>query len=127
MKVLVCAFNKERGLSLDYETSRRFVISSSVLSPPGVLTTRTVQISAAWFPPEERTRATSIGQMCNALGVGVSYLLAMAIVTREDAEDSDSCLEVFNNFLIISAIELSFQSKTMRGFAKSLYLQTSHL
>ena len=52
--------------------------------------TRTVQISAAWFSPEERTRATSIGQMCNALGVGVSYLLAMAIVTREDAEDSDA-------------------------------------
>ena len=49
-----------------------------------------MQISAAWFPPEERTRATSIGQMCNALGVGVSYLLAMAIVTRGDAEDSDA-------------------------------------
>ena len=90
MKVLVCNFNKERGLPLDYETSRRFVTSSSVLSPPGVMITRTVQISAAWFPPEERTRATSIGQMCNALGVGVSYLLAMAIVTREDAEDSDA-------------------------------------
>ena len=39
-----------------------------------------IQISATWFPPHERTRATSIGQMFNALGVGVSFFLANVIV-----------------------------------------------
>ena len=65
-------------------------LSAVCRAHPGLIITRTLQISAAWFPPEERTRATSIGQMCNALGVGVSYLLAMAIVTSGDAGDSDA-------------------------------------
>ena len=42
-----------------------------------------ILISAAWFPAGERTRATSIGQMANALGVGVSYLLVSGLVTRD--------------------------------------------
>ena len=46
-------------------------------------------ISALWFPPHERTRATSIGQMFNALGVGVSYLLGNLIVSREETEDME--------------------------------------
>ena len=48
-----------------------------------------IQISASWFPPHERTRATSIGQMFNALGVGVSYLLGSTIVSKDDQENSD--------------------------------------
>ena len=39
-----------------------------------------IKISATWFPPHERTRATSIGQMANALGMGVSFFLANVIV-----------------------------------------------
>ena len=50
-----------------------------------------IQISAAWFPPNERTRATSIGQMFNALGVGVSYLLGRFLVsTDDDVSDDES-------------------------------------
>jgi len=49
-----------------------------------------IQISAAWFPPNERTRATSISQMFNALGVGVSYLLGTFIVGEADTGGS-SC------------------------------------
>ena len=55
-----------------------------------------IQISAAWFPPNERTRATSISQMFNALGVGVSNLLGTLVVrevhmddTNEDTDDVD--------------------------------------
>ena len=37
-----------------------------------------IQISAAWFPPNERTRATSISQMFNALGVmSLIYLVLL--------------------------------------------------
>ena len=43
-----------------------------------------IQISAAWFPPNERTRATGISQMANALGVGVSFFLSNLIVSKED-------------------------------------------
>ena len=38
-----------------------------------------IQISATWFPPQERTRATSISQMFNAVGVGVSFFLGTLI------------------------------------------------
>ena len=48
-----------------------------------------ITISALWFPPNERTRATSIGQMFNALGVGVSYLLGNTIVSREETGETE--------------------------------------
>ena len=38
------------------------------------------------FPPHERTRATSISQMFNAVGVGVSFLLGNFIVSQEDSQ-----------------------------------------
>ncbi|XP_023321916.1 disrupted in renal carcinoma protein 2 homolog isoform X3 [Eurytemora carolleeae] len=47
-----------------------------------------IQISSAWFPPTERTFATSIGQMFNALGVGVSFIFGTFIV-REASEDCE--------------------------------------
>jgi len=54
-----------------------------------------IKISALWFPPNERTRATSIGQMFNALGVGVSYLLTKALVTKyENVEDRDHLYDI---------------------------------
>ena len=81
---------RHRGAHRHVRTHHGQWLSAVCRAHPGLIITRTVQISAAWFPPEERTRATSIGQMCNALGVGVSYLLAMAIVTSGDAEDSDA-------------------------------------
>merc|ERR1712012_1113029 len=45
-----------------------------------------IQISAAWFPPHERTRATSIGQMFNALGVGVSFLLGTMVESVDNGD-----------------------------------------
>ena len=79
-------------------------------------------ISALWFPPNERTRATSIGQMFNALGVGVSYLLGNTIVSRaetEETEDRDAehdimiLLSVYSavSTLILIAVILYYPSK----------------
>jgi len=55
-----------------------------------------IQISAAWFPPHERTRATSIGQMFNALGVGVSFLLGTIVesVDGGDVEKVESDIRI---------------------------------
>ena len=62
-------------------------------------------ISAHWFPPNERTRATSIGQMFNALGVGVSYLLGSTIVSREEGEeDRDAEQDIMILLTVYSAV-----------------------
>merc|ERR1712154_150644 len=45
-----------------------------------------IQISSAWFPPNERTRATGISQMFNALGVGISYLMGTLIVNEVSSD-----------------------------------------
>ena len=58
-----------------------------------------IQISAAWFPPHERTRATSIGQMFNALGVGVSYVLGNVVVSRNISDESDT--ETAEHYIMI--------------------------
>merc|ERR1719495_2394115 len=41
-------------------------------------------ISAAWFPVEERVTATTIAQVFNGLGTGMSFLLASQIVQPSD-------------------------------------------
>ena len=62
-------------------------------------------ISAHWFPPNERTRSTSIGQMFNALGVGVSYLLGSTIVSREEGEeDRDAEQDIMILLTVYSAV-----------------------
>ena len=64
-----------------------------------------ITISAHWFPPNERTRATSIGQMFNALGVGVSYLLGNTIVSREEGEeDRDAEQDIMILLTVYSAV-----------------------
>ncbi|XP_023343454.1 disrupted in renal carcinoma protein 2 homolog [Eurytemora carolleeae] len=41
-------------------------------------------LSSAWFPAEERITATSVAQVFNGLGTGMSFLLASQIVTPID-------------------------------------------
>ena len=68
-----------------------------------------IQISATWykikllkvfyiyyfmFPPHERTRATSISQMFNAVGVGVSFLLGNFIVSQDDSKAAGDSVTV---------------------------------
>jgi len=47
-------------------------------------------ISAVWFPPEERVTATTIAQVFNGLGTGMSFLLASQIVRPIDDLVSDN-------------------------------------
>ena len=63
-----------------------------------------ITVSALWFPPNERTRATSIGQMFNALGMGVSYLLGNTIVSREQTEDRDAEHDIMILLSVYSAV-----------------------
>ena len=44
-------------------------------------------ISATWFPPGERVTATSIGQMLNGLGGGVSFLIARFMVPTSSTDN----------------------------------------
>ena len=64
-----------------------------------------IQISAAWFPPNERTRATSVAQMFNALGVG-------KVVNNKETRGTElfvytSKIEKKNTFFIINADNFS--------------------
>ena len=52
--------------------------------PSIVVTSAPPAVSAAWFPPSERVTATSISQMLNNLGTGLSFLLANMIVKDPD-------------------------------------------
>ena len=52
--------------------------------PSIVVTSAPPAVSAAWFPPSERVTATSISQMMNNLGTGLSFLLANIIVKDPD-------------------------------------------
>ena len=41
-------------------------------------------LSAVWFPPEQRTTSTAIGQVFNGLGVGVSFIIAPLLIQDMD-------------------------------------------
>ena len=41
-------------------------------------------LSAAWFPPDQRTTATAVAQVANGLGNGVSYLIGSLMVPDND-------------------------------------------
>ena len=48
--------------------------------PSIVVTSAPPAVSAAWFPPGERVTATSISQMLNNVGTGLSFFLASVMV-----------------------------------------------
>jgi len=50
-----------------------------------------LQLTAQWFPPKERNTATSVGQLFNALGLGVSFLLGLAMVTEPTENSGTEC------------------------------------
>ena len=61
--------------------------------PSIVVTSAPPAVSAAWFPPSERVTATSISQMLNNLGTGLSFLLANLIVKDPDDDKVKPSLE----------------------------------
>jgi len=45
-----------------------------------------LQLTAHWFPPRERNLATSVGQLFNVLGIGVSGILGLAMVPSKPSD-----------------------------------------
>jgi len=83
--------------------------------PSIVVTSAPPAVSAAWFPPSERVTATSISQMLNNLGTGLSFLLANMIVKDPDdskvessknvsREAREELREEINTYLIVLCI-----------------------
>merc|ERR550519_2403156 len=66
-------------------------------------------VSAAWFPVDERVTATSIGQLLNSLGGGLSFLLASSFIKESSPDNSSSCDSVNNSMTsVLATPRLSF-------------------
>jgi len=61
------------------------------------------QISAVWFPPQERTTATSISQMSFFLGIGVSNLVGLSVGSIE-VDQIEKVEEDINRLILAHAI-----------------------
>ena len=57
-----------------------------------------VALSAAWFPPDERTTATTFSVMMNGLGNGVSYLVGPLLVPDDFLNSSCETPTVLTNY-----------------------------
>jgi len=55
-----------------------------------VVTAGPAAVSAAWFPPQERVTATSISQMLNNIGGGLSFLIASVMVRSPTTNSTNS-------------------------------------
>jgi len=53
--------------------------------------------TAAWFPPQERVTATSISQMLNNVGQGVSFLVASLMVVEPGEKFKSEEKELFTS------------------------------
>lgn len=66
-------------------------ISAVLNGIPGIIVTSAPPaVSAAWFPPDERVTATSISQMLNNIGQGLSFFIASLMIKdpKEDRRNS---------------------------------------
>jgi len=82
--ILRCGFLQD-----PYISQRVFTVSCHICSILNgisniVVGSAPLAISAVWFPPEERVTATTIAQVFNGLGTGMSFLLASQIVRPID-------------------------------------------
>merc|ERR1711892_850913 len=50
-----------------------------------------LQLTACWFPPRERNTATSVGQLLNALGVGLSFIFGLSLVSEPAELSGTDC------------------------------------
>ena len=62
--------------------------------PSIVVTSAPPAVSAAWFPPHERVTATSISQMLNNVGSGLSFLLASILVKEPESHHHNSSCNI---------------------------------
>jgi len=69
-------------------------ISAVLNGIPGIIVTSAPPaVSAAWFPPDERVTATSISQMLNNIGQGLSFLIASLMIKdpKQDGITNTTC------------------------------------
>merc|ERR1711892_5198 len=92
-------------------------------------------ISAAWFPPNERVTATSIGQTLNCFGGGLVYLIAGLVVKTSNnggSEHGNNCKTdnvtepslIFTSDSEIYRTELSYYLYTLAGPPFLLFILT---
>lgn len=68
-------------------------ISAVLNGIPGiVVTSAPPAVSAAWFPPDERVTATSISQMLNNIGQGLSFLIASLMINDPKQQGNSSVI-----------------------------------
>lgn len=66
-------------------------VSAILNGIPGIIVTSAPPaVSAAWFPPNERVTATSISQMLNNIGQGLSFLIASLMIKDPKHESNSS-------------------------------------
>ena len=58
--------------------------------PSIIVTSAPPAVSAAWFPPDERVTATSISQMLNNIGQGLSFLIASLVIKEPKLHNNSS-------------------------------------
>ena len=78
--ILRCGFLQAPFISQEFFTVSCHICSVLNGISNIVVGSAPLAISAAWFPPEERVTATTIAQVFNGLGTGMSFLLASQIV-----------------------------------------------
>merc|ERR1719361_210106 len=71
---------------------------------PGiVVASAPAAVSAAWFPPHERVTATSISQMLNNVGQGVSFLIASLMVDEPSHSPTHHVNATSNNASLVAS------------------------
>ena len=68
-----------------------FLSACSISAAGPIAMSAPLQLTAHWFPPNERNTATSVGQLFNALGNGLSFLLGLAMVTEPTELSGTKC------------------------------------
>jgi len=87
-----CAFLFFPGISEESFTILAHIGAILNGIPSIVVTSAPPAVSAAWFPANERVTATSISQMLNNIGQGLSFLIASLIVSQPGEENLNSTL-----------------------------------
>jgi len=98
-------------LYIDDPTHKLFTISCHVCSILNgmsniVVGSAPLAISSSWFSPEERVTATTVAQVFNGLGTGMSFLLASQIVRPIDNLIVNGTISEDERVLIQSDIEV---------------------
>jgi len=71
-------------------------------------------VSAAWFPPNERVTATSIGQAFNGIGSGLGFLIARVMVKSDRPHDETIITE--RNATLVTPEERDFFKEELTNY-----------